>query len=246
MQIYEFYERIFAFRAATTVRRFPRLISPKKLVFIHVPKSGGTSVLVALRRAMGKHRVAECYNRRGAEIEKRHWVISGHVRAADIEPPWAGPIWATTVRDPVDRLLSVYALWRLSKVPPHASRIRNKVAKGEMNILQFASMPGQRSLYSKVYFKDFPLSKLDVIIRLDQFENGLLRLSNAIGVPLAPRHENASAGFARNFDDMKSEVFNDTKTMNRLRHILARDIRFYESMISLPAAQSFAPQALLH
>jgi Wzt-like putative exopolysaccharide export protein len=88
---------------------------PSRLVFDHLPRTGGTSVRVALAAALGDnghvpevswpHHAAIKSARERRLLAGHFWFFSGETLA----PGWA---YATLLRNPVDRVLSQYAFHR--------------------------------------------------------------------------------------------------------------------------------------
>jgi hypothetical protein len=208
----------------------------RPLVFIHVPKCGGTSVLAALRSAYRPRQIITIYRRSGEAIPTitdKHRVIVGHVHAADaarLLPDGVKPLWATIVREPVSRVVSQWAVWRTSEAKPHASPLRKNIASGDMDILSYARLPHTRRLYSDYFFRDFPIARFNVIITQDDFNAGIEKLSQLIKRPLAPQHRNESVAASGQYETVRREILSDQDTMDQLRAIMAKDSHLYERM----------------
>src|SRR5262245_55386068 len=88
---------------------------PARLVFDHLPRTGGTSVRIALATALGDdghvpedswpHHIAIKSAQKRLLLAGHFWFFPGETLA----PGWA---YATLLRDPVDRVLSQYAFHR--------------------------------------------------------------------------------------------------------------------------------------
>lgn len=85
------------------------------VIFLHIPKSAGTSVRIALENSSAKERLIRLYhNQIGIDIEEAKAKISddaiiyGHVQFGIHETFGIKPNYAAILRHPVDRLVSLY------------------------------------------------------------------------------------------------------------------------------------------
>src|SRR5205085_11524644 len=111
---------------------------------MHVPKSGGVSVLIALMRALPQGSVSEkrfdishfCHGFRAVDVfpaESRRWVahgdgdlaemaaspvVAGHFCLATLQRLAPVSSIATIIREPRARLMSLYSFWRLAAAQP--------------------------------------------------------------------------------------------------------------------------------
>ena len=95
----------------------------RKWVFIHLPKTAGTSFQFALRRIAGEEAVSPGFVASRLSLEEanrldRYRVISGHISFHDVARYFPDRAILTILRDPVERCLSWYYFARAA--PPAA------------------------------------------------------------------------------------------------------------------------------
>ena len=95
--------------------------SLQPVVFIHIPKTAGTTVIFGLRRAFdgrGAFRVQRHNDQDLAALaaDRALCVYTGHVPYARMRAAFAAtarrPVFVTVLRDPIDRILSAYSYAR--------------------------------------------------------------------------------------------------------------------------------------
>jgi hypothetical protein len=98
----------------------------RKFVFVHVPKTAGTSFHHGLRKALGADAVSPSFiatNMTPAQAARldRFDIISGHISMADVSRYFPDREVLTILRDPVDRCLSWYYFAHKGSTPSFAS-----------------------------------------------------------------------------------------------------------------------------
>jgi hypothetical protein len=97
----------------------------RKCVFVHLPKTAGTSFYSALGKTLGPNVVSPSFiatylSEADAARLDRYPIISGHISMADVQRYFPDRAILTILRDPVDRCLSWYYFARKSSTPAFA------------------------------------------------------------------------------------------------------------------------------
>lgn len=92
-------------------------MAPSTSCFVHVPKTGGSWVTDALRRALpagGLYEVpsAQVGHVPAAQLLQRHAAVTGHFTMAHLRDVIGSTFLFTFLRDPVDRVISLYYFYR--------------------------------------------------------------------------------------------------------------------------------------
>jgi hypothetical protein len=97
----------------------------RKYVFVHLPKTGGTSFQLALRRVIGEDAVSPSFNASSlseadAARLDQYPVISGHISMTDVARYFPDRMILTILREPLDRCVSWYYFARMASPAPGA------------------------------------------------------------------------------------------------------------------------------
>lgn len=166
-----------------------------RLLFLHIPKTGGIALYTALEAVYGREQSTRFANpgegvAAAPEHLRRHLLVSGHEQFADMLAKGLGDYFTVTVvREPVARLISVYHYVRsLPDHPLHAEYIgmqpEDWVVKIETRkernrqIWQLGGSPWLDAARPM-------LDRIDLLIPYDELEEGARRLSAVVGAPLA-------------------------------------------------------------
>lgn len=212
------------------------------LVVVHTPKCGGTSLFASLRNAFGAGAMFIDYvktNPGRLKTPDGHSVIYGHF-AAEKYAHIDNATWVTMLREPVDRLLSIYFVWRfypLDRLRNEPEPLRRAVNKNEIGLLDFARNPRFSEAFHRKYFGNFDMTRFDLIILNDHYAEGIEKLSGLIGKPLGVEHRNVSATRSDVYAAARQEVLNDPAMLNALKDILRKETEFYQMCTNLPAAR---------
>ena len=181
------------------------IISPgRKFIFVHIPKTGGTSMAAALEhRAMaddiliGDTPKAKRRRKRLKQLpaKGRLWKhstladIDGVVSASELEPYFI----FTLVRNPWDRLVSYYA-WLRAQSFQHPAVALAKRSDFAAFLRDPATQASFRAGFYASYMRDTEGNeRADLFIRLEHLEEDLIALEQHLGFSLRPLpHENRS------------------------------------------------------
>lgn len=96
------------------------MILTRKFVFIHMPKTGGTFVSDVLKRVVRHPRGGSFFERLGRRLSEP-WIldVKKHGTLREIPEPWRDRPVLSVIRNPYDRLVSIYEFdWWKTKPPP--------------------------------------------------------------------------------------------------------------------------------
>jgi hypothetical protein len=226
-----------------------------KLMFVHAPKGGGSSVREALEEFFTPNLVFRDYDDRPLESDspmnidrtsflerfrkQRNGLLAGkravigHFWIAKYQGIHAATC-ATILRDPITRAISHYFYWRKivfdSGVPEN-----QKVAEWQklwegLSFLEFAGWPVINSIYTDVFFRDVDMAQFDFIGSYDNLARDWNGTMAALGLDPAPlpRHVNRTAALDMDYSVDCAAILNDSKLMAQLRDLFAKDLGFYE------------------
>jgi hypothetical protein len=157
------------------------------IVSLHIPKTAGTSLLVAYRAAFDD-RLLE-YNidpesmlsRSREDIKSRFDIVHGHLNAAALNLVMdKDAVVVTFLRNPVQRVLSSYFF---HKNPEVKNELGEQVRRQSMPLKEFADTPSQCNLQARMV-QMVGLERLNFIGISEQFSKSVERLSDLISVEL--------------------------------------------------------------
>jgi len=199
------------------------------IVSLHIPKTAGTSLLMAYQTAFGDRLVQ--YNEDPKfilassrnDIQTRFDIVHGHLNAAALDIVMdKDAIVVTFLRDPVQRVLSSYFF---HKNPETKNVLGEKVRSQSMSLEEFADMPGQRNLQTKM-IAPVGRDRLDFIGISEQFSTSLERLSDILPIRLElPKslNVNKKKSVGGTYDI-------DSKTRDFIVNRNTKDIELYQSV----------------
>jgi len=208
-----------------------------KIISVHAPKAGGTSILKALSNAFGdkfeadnSDDPADPRSQRNIDPDSyfsrrrtlRHGIrcLHGHFHPGQFD--LAGAYLFTLLRHPVENIISIYYFWK--ELPPQGQPLHDYFLSRELDIFEMASLPLLKRLYSQTYFGSFDMSRFDLIGRHDRRGEALRKLGTDTGAPIdASLRVNVTRPSPE-----REALMADSTAIRRLGAILQDDIRFYE------------------
>lgn len=168
--------------------------------FVHVPKTGGSSVNELLRSRFHrrltlnyptkKRRILKTLARNFRNacedvFQKHDYCVSGHLSASTFDPKTTKLM--TFLRDPVEREIS---LWRYvhREKKMHRSEQGKRHPALDMTLEEFLTRPAQ----TYRHFLDVDFAAFDFVGSMDDFDADLVRLARYLDAPVTRRRANAA------------------------------------------------------
>ncbi len=217
-----------------------------KLLFVHVPKTGGASITMALDRRFGERlyrdhdgpaNPASPMNLDPDGFLERHFrspynfldqkdAVTGHIWIRKYDPVPA-EVRATILRDPIERALSHYFFW-LSPDVIYRHPVRTYMINNNVDFMQFARFPTMRWLYSRYLFRDTNMNTFDFIGEYSALNSDWPVVIRRLGLESPEVRVNQTRTFLSDYHAQRCEIEEDPIKMATLRDIFADDIKFYE------------------
>lgn len=205
--------------------------SPPVIISLHLPKAAGSSMRVSLERQFGERALFD-YGRGplGPDIDLIEpslapgiALVHGHFRPARYEAAAPDAFWFTFLRDPVDRLISMYFFWQT--LPFQGQALHRRFLDEQPDIETFATYPLIQTFISETFFAGHDMSRFDFIGFHETRAQDMVRLNVLAGLELDPEvYDNRT----RSGDSPRAQLLADSQRMARLRALLVDDIRFYD------------------
>jgi Sulfotransferase family len=219
-----------------------------KLIFVHIPKSGGTSLRAAVTEFFSRDLVLADYEDRPNDpispmnIDPQGFldrcrqqnaltlankaVVIGHFWIAKYDGV-AADLRATILRDPITRAISQFFFWPAQNTN---NALHQYVISNHLTFMEFARIPRVNSLYTSIYFRDVDMVQFDFIGTYDRLAQDWTQTLARMGIdPALPRRElNRTIDLDTEYDARRSEILQDHRMMAQLRDLFADDLRFYE------------------
>ena len=219
-----------------------------RLIFVHTPKSGGTSVRAAVTEFFSEDLVLadygdrlndpispmnidpygfleRCRQQNPLTLANKAAVI-GHFWIAKYEGV-AADVRATILREPITRAISQFFFWPTQKTN---NALHQYVISNRLTFIEFARIPRVNSLYTSIYFRNVDMTQFDFIGTYDGLSQDWTTTLARIGIaPTPPRKElNRTTDLVAEYYARRSEILGDHQMMAQVRDLFADDLRFYE------------------
>jgi hypothetical protein len=178
---------------------------PHKAVFIHIPKTGGTSIESALGHNRTEHRTA-------TYLMKRHGTI------------WNDYFTFSVIRNPWDRMVSIYFYYKLNNEPANVG-IKKDMSPTFLHFIhEFKNK--KRKWFQPFYVPqsdwlcDGEKLLIDHVCRFENFNEDVSAVLKKIGVKRNLPHKRKSK-----HDNYKT--YYDVETIEIVRDIFEKDIKLF-------------------
>ncbi|MFK7940877.1 MAG: sulfotransferase family 2 domain-containing protein [Roseovarius sp.] len=222
-----------------------------ELIFVHVPKTGGSSIRAAAQYKFGTDLLLDYADRitnpeamfncdRAAYLRRNH-LASLQGRRAVYGHFWIGKYRgvqadcrATILRDPVERLISHFYYWISDDNTPEIlmrNALRRKLVTENLSIVEFAALPNIRDFYSNCFFTGIDMSQFDLIADISMLRDDPNKIDHATGLTVGRKQLNRTDQKLPAYLDLKERFYADSSALSRVRTLLQDDIRFYEKWV---------------
>jgi hypothetical protein len=216
-----------------------------KLLFVHVPKCGGSSIREAVRRQFGERLFVdddapadptslmnidpdgflERYHGGTYDFLMGVEAVTGHLWIRKYDPVKAD-IRAVILRHPVERTISHYFYWR--KLGRPEQPLRKHLLTAELDIVRFARLPIIRWFYTRQFFRDTDMGVFDYVGNYSDLEKDWAGVMRRLSLDHPPVRVNETREISPDYPSRYDEIARDPRTMATLRDLLVDDINFYE------------------
>lgn len=214
-----------------------------KIISVHFPKAGGTSLKKSLINAFGPEHVYLDYKddpkdpicqynldperacQRAAILaaQPEIQVIHGHFHPGKYGLV-KGARWITFLRHPLDNLFSIYFYWKT--IPGLAHALYNYFKFQNLTLLDMSRLPVIRYLMSRTYFGGVDMDSFEFIGFQENYLADLRSLALRLSIPFDENHENLNV--YSNYSAEVQAIRSDQRMLEQLSENLAADIDFYE------------------
>jgi hypothetical protein len=206
-----------------------------KLLFVHVPKTGGTAVTSALTETFGDRLYRDIGDRPADPAAPTNFDPDGYLEAAlSSGYPWlagkdavTGHFWARKY-DGVE--FAVRAFWTAKGEGPmlRANVVRRYLVENRLDFLAFARIPSVNRFYVDHMFRDVDMRRFDYVGDRDRLLSNWAGVMQCLGLDMPKVVENETQSLMPAYPERAREILEDPVAMARLSDIFAADLRFYE------------------
>lgn len=220
---------------------------PAHIVSVHVPKTGGSSLRHHLVAAFGAEQVLfdyadgpldpvtpinldpNCYDAEPARSIQPYRVVHGHFhpkKYAQLDDCFRFAF----LRHPVDNLISIWKFWSTHDRDFSSSALFQYFKDRQLGLMQTASLPALRWLYTRTYFGDYDMRSFDFIGDYASYDADLLELGEHLGVRfrLGVRVNVTADLMRKSHASLVGDPACDDAQRAVLEHVLRDDLAFYQ------------------
>jgi hypothetical protein len=219
------------------LRREEHSLNIQRIVSVHFPKAGGSSLRAQLTMLLGDqveldygHDPLTSTGDQKAMFPAGKRVVHGHFRPHRYDS--ADAFRMTFLRYPVANLMSIYFFWKT--FPEHGNPVHTQFLREQPDVFQFALYPALARLMSDTYFGGYDMARFDFIGFHESRAQDIHRLGLTLELPLRSEvHENPT------LESLERRVLESgPAAIGRLRDLLAPDVAFYDRTRSMWSVRS--------
>ena len=217
------------------------------LIFVHVPKAGGTSIVLAVEQKYGDG-VFKDYGDRPSDPESpmnqnfNAFLANDHAEKVTGMDAIVGHFCirkyqgvdattrACTLRHPLERTISNYFYWKGRKPEPaNSSNLRFHAE--QPSIEEFARYDLKHNFYVGALFRDVDMNQFDYVADFGDLSQNWEAVMTRLGLPTERIMRNTTQVVYPGYDLEKAAILEDAQLMGRMRALLSRDIEFFEKWV---------------
>jgi len=216
---------------------------PLDMIYVHVPKTGGTAIRQALAAQLGEQLLQDYGDSPGdpssyMNLDPEGFLRLDHLGKLQGKRAVFGHFWlnkykdaqaklrATVLREPVERVISLYHFWQTTSLPHNA--VWRLFRERRLTLLEFARLPAMRGNLSAYFFRDVDMREFDYVGDHADLERDWDRVTARLGLAIPRTIANRTSDAAPDYARQAAAVLADASLVDQLRAALDDDIRFYE------------------
>jgi hypothetical protein len=158
----------------------------RPLIFVHVPKTGGTSFAHALSQTYGTRFVRTDGDDPWTPLDANVDCIAGHFAIGRFKSRFPNARYSAWFRDPVERVVSAYEHWSRDAFPDQPLWREFKASK--MSLVEYAGWAPVRNLQHRLMLH-FPVEHLFYVGITEQFDRSMKLFAEMEGIPVPAQAE---------------------------------------------------------